>query len=155
MNSHEAIQSAVNGKTIVHAKKLGVSLSLVSKWQEPSTDFTDSGAYNPLDRIETIIETSRALGNGPKRAFAPIFFLAERFNLIAIYAPTPSRGLPELQCELARLTKEFGDVLTAAGESFADGEVSKKEAARIKKEGHELLRAVSTFMAKVDEAVHE
>lgn len=152
MQSFEAIQASINGKTVDHAKRLGLSLSMVGKWQAPSTDFTDSGAYNPLDRLETIIETSLALGNGPERAFAPVRYLAERFGLIVIQPPPPCMALPELHQELARVIKEFGDVLTVSGASFADGEVSKKEAARIKKEANEVLRAVTAFIAKVEEA---
>lgn len=155
MQTHEAIQAAINGKTVDHARKLGLSLSMLSKWQEPSIDYTDSGAHNPLDRIETIIETSLALCNGPERALAPIHYLAERFNLIIIQAPPPGKELSELHQELAKLTREFGDVLSVSGAAFSDGDVSKKEARRIDKEGHELLRAVMSFLAKVKESAGE
>lgn len=155
MHSHAAIQAAVNGKSLFHAKRLGVSLSLVSKWQEPSTDFTDSGAYNPLDRLETIIETSLSLGNGPERAYAPAYYLAQRFGMIIIQAPAPGKTLPELHRELSRLTREFGDVLSASGAAFADGAVSRREAIEIRDKGLKMQRELATFMAMVDTAAEK
>ena len=90
MKSYEAIQRAINGKTIEHAKALGISLSSVTKWQEPHLDFTDSGSYNPLDRIESITEKSLSLGNPPDRAYAPLQYLTERFGVIMLRLPSYS-----------------------------------------------------------------
>lgn len=152
MQSHEAIQKPINGKTLAHAKRLGVSLSLVSKWQEPSTEFDDSGAYNPLDRIETIMEGSRAEGNGPERYLAPLHYLAMKFHQIVFSAPAPGKELSELHKELSRITKEFGDLLSVSGEKFSDGEVCSRDARTIRQEVYELQTALSAFLAKVEEA---
>jgi len=51
MESHEALKLAVGTDAVKMAKRLGRSSSLVHKWCEPSTDFSDSGALNPLDRL--------------------------------------------------------------------------------------------------------
>jgi len=152
MTSYEAFQKAINGNTIEHAKNLGLSTSAVYKWQEPHTDFTDSGAYNPLDRVERIIEKSLALGVVPDKALAPIHYLAERFNLIVIPAPKVSGSLHEIHKELSRVTKEFGDVLSVTGARLSDGDMSARDAEVITKEAYQLQRTVAAFIACIDRA---
>lgn len=155
MQSHEAIQKTINGKSLPHAKRLGVSLSLVSKWQEPSLDFSDSGAYNPLDRIKTIMDGSQADGNGPDRYLAPIHWLAKEYRQIVIPVPDPNKGLSELHQELSRLTEEFGDLLSTSAERLADGDVSARDARAIRQEAYELQTVLSSFLLKVDEAAKD
>lgn len=150
MKSYEAIQKAVAGKTMEHAKRLHKSMPLLHKWMEPSTDFDDSGAYNPLDRIETIIETSLSLGANPDDAVAPIQYLAERFNLIVISIPKTTGKMEELSKELLKTISEFGDLSKEASQSMKNGSVSLAEAKRIEKEAWELIRQVSVFIQKVN-----
>jgi hypothetical protein len=73
MKTFEALQKAINGNTAYHAKRLGLSAPMLHKWQEPHMDWSDSGAYNPLDRIEAIIEIARSLGT--EEALAPVYYL--------------------------------------------------------------------------------
>lgn len=154
MKSHEAIQRAINGKTVEHAKALGISLSSVTKWQEPHLDYTDSGSYNPLDRIESIIEKSLSLGNSPERAYAPIQYLTERFGLIMLYLPKTCKGNIEISRELLRTIKEFGDLAEASSEALNnDGKISKREAEKINKEAWELIRQTALFMQAIKESV--
>jgi len=58
MESNEVLKQALR-KTSPKAvaAELGVSLSLVYKWTEPSSD-TGSGSRNPLDRLQKVIELS-------------------------------------------------------------------------------------------------
>jgi len=154
MRSHEAIQSAINGKTVEHAQALALSVSAVTKWQEPHLDFTDSGSYNPLDRIESIIEKSLSLGNPPERAYAPIQYLAERFGLIMLALPKTCNGNIEISRELLKTIKEFGELAEAASAALNnDGRISKREAERIEKEAWELIRQTALFIQIVKEAV--
>lgn len=152
MHSHEALQRAINGKTIEHAKHLGLSSSLINKWQEPHVDFEDSGAYNPLDRIETIVQTSLNLGIAREEAHAPIYYLAHRFNLACIMLPYGTReGCVNEQ--IIRSIKEFADLAQATSEALADGRISKIEAKKIEREGQEALRAISSLLAIVKESI--
>ena len=154
MKSHEAIQRSVNGKTVDHAKALGISLSSVTKWQEPSTDYTDSGSYNPLDRIESIIEKSLSLGNSPERAYSPIQYLTERFGLIMLHLPKTCKGNVEISRELLKTIKEFGDLAKAASESLNnDGTINKREAEKIDKEAWDLIRQTALFIQTIKESV--
>jgi len=150
MKSYEAIQRAVAGKTIEHAKRLHKSVPLLHKWMEPSTDFDDSGSYNPLDRIETIIETSLSLGCHPDDAVAPIQYLAERFSLIVISVPKTNGKMEDLSKELLKTISEFGDLSKEASKSMRNGTISMSEAKRIEKEAWELIRQVSVFIQKVN-----
>lgn len=150
MKSYEALQQAINGKTVETAKALGIATVTVNKWQEPHTDYTDSGSYNPLDRIETIIEKSLATANCQDAAYAPIYYLAERFNLVAI--PIPGcKCLDDLSKELHASIKEFGHLVSVASEAMGDGRVSKREFERIEEEGQDLIRHTMAFIQKAKE----
>lgn len=154
MKSYEAIQRAVAGKTIEHAKKLHKSVPLLHKWMEPSIDFNDSGTYNPLDRIETIIETSLSLGSHPIDAVAPIQYLAERFNHILIPIPTlnATDSNSDLSREMLKTCSEFGDLSKDAAQALLDGKLTRREAARIDKDAWELIRQVAIFVQKANMA---
>jgi len=152
MESHEAIRKAIKGKTVEFAKRLGLATVTVNKWQEPTADWSDSGAFNPLDRMETIIEKALEDGRTPDEAFAPIYFLAERFGLVVI--PLPACDcLEDLSKELLETIKEFGHLASEASDAMADGRISRAEASRIEEEGNDLLRHVSAFILKTKEAV--
>lgn len=152
MKSHEAIQSAVAGKTIEHAKRLRLGTSVLYKWQEPSTDFTDSGSLNPIDRIETIVETAISLGTCREKAIAPIQYLNERFGIIGITVPDKQVCHKELSKELLQAIKEFGDLASCASKALSDGGISRKDNTDISREGWNLLRQVALFMHQVGKA---
>lgn len=153
MRSHEAIQKAINGKTVEHAKRLGKSLSLLSKWQEPQGDYTDSGAYNPLDRIETIIETALRLGEPRENALAPIYYLNQKFNLICIPVPSKSQCESEISKGLLKTVKEFGELAAEAAKALEDGALSAQEFKRIDKEGWDAIKEIASFLHKAKESV--
>jgi hypothetical protein len=152
MQSHEALKLAIGPKATEYAKRLGLSSSTVYKWTEPSADYTDSGAFNPLDRVEVIVETALALTQSQAMAFAPIYYLTERFNLAVFPLPklTPSS---ELTSNLLQTIEEFSDLTHEASAALADGRVTKKEARSIEKEGMELIRQVVAFIHKAKESV--
>jgi hypothetical protein len=156
MKSFEAIQKAIKGKTVDFAKRLGLSTSLIGKWQEPSTDYTDSGAYNPLDRIEMIIEKSLEMGNPREDAFAPIHYLAEKFHLITIPIPAAhAQTNTEASEELLKTITEFGHLAEEASIALADGKISAREYLKMEKEGWELIRQVAIFMQKAKQGIRK
>ena len=146
MKSHEAIQAAIAGKTIEHAKRLHKSTSLVNKWMEPSTDYTDSGTHNPLDRIETIIESAISLGTPIDKAFAPVHYLAQRFGLIVIPTPPASGAAGEVSHELMRTVKEFGDLAQQASQAMDDGRITPQEYDAIDREAWHLIQQTCSFL---------
>lgn len=58
MKSYEAIGRAIGHQATEFAKRLGLSTSMIYKWTEPCNDYSTSGALNPVDRLETVIETA-------------------------------------------------------------------------------------------------
>lgn len=156
MKSYEAIQSAVNGKTVEHAKKLHCSTSLVNKWQEPSTDYTDSGAFNPLDRLETIIETSLSLKTAKQNAFAPLQYLGQRFNHIVIPMPdTNNIKIEDLSKELLKTIEDFGILSKESAEAMKDSAIKKNEFKKIEAATWELIRQAAVFLYQTKASVEK
>ncbi len=156
MKSHEAMDIAIGRHTEHVSKAVGLGTSTVHKWQEPYKAVKDiqvnrSGTYNPLDRIETVIEAALKCSQSEKDAYAPIRFLAQRFNQILVPLPEKSKNLTEVQRELMRTIKEFSDLTQTASEGLEDGEVTRMEAKDIIKEGWELIQQVSAFMKLIED----
>ncbi len=148
MKSYEAIAKAIAGETVKHAKRLGLSTSLVNKWQEPCVDFTDSGAYNPLDRLETIIAAALEL-KASREPLSPLHYLGQRFNQIIIPLPAVTVTNTEISKSLLKTIKEFGDLAQVAAKSLEDGIITTKEAEHIHKEGWDLIRQTMVFLEKI------
>lgn len=122
------------------AKRLGRSSSLIQKWCEPSTDFTDSGAYNPLDRIQALIDEAKSLGKSPHEIFAPIRFLAKG-NGVFIPLPQSNCTPEEITLQTARTMQRVGEALAEAGNALQDLKLTPNERRDVLK--------------KMDRAVHD
>ena len=152
MKSHESIETAIDGKTIEHAKRQRKSPSLLHKWQEPSTDFEDSGRINPLDRVETIIETSISLGTSREKALAPADYLEHRFGRVAITLPQDI-GTPEEESkELLRLMKEVGDIVRCHNAATEDLRVSKQDFKDVDREIWEAANQLMVYRESIRRA---
>ncbi|MCZ7640981.1 MAG: hypothetical protein M5U12_35965 [Verrucomicrobia bacterium] len=117
MQSHEllrAVYDTGNPKQI--AADLGLSLSLIYKWAEPTTE-TGSGATNPLDRLEQLIRSTtddRIVQWVCQRAGG--FFIR---NPKAVW-PHP----PDLIPATNQVVQEFADLLSVIASAAADNVVS-------------------------------
>jgi len=152
MESYEALSIAINRKTAAHAKGLGLSVSTVSKWQEPSVDFTDSGAFNPVDRIETIMETSLRLGNPPEMALSPVFYLGDRFKFVPLFLPNAPLNLVDISKQLHKVVVEFGHVIHEAADALEDGIITPGERKAIEKHAVHLFTQLGLFLKQVKKA---
>jgi len=152
MENHEALQVAIAGETREHAKRLGLSMSSVNKWQEPAVDFSDSGSYNPLDRIDTIVNTALDLNIPKEKALMPIYQLNHNHDLICF--AVPPAGVYPINQALMSTIKEFADTVQAVSEALlGDDRIDKIKAKKIIKEGNEALRAIGILIHSVKEAV--
>jgi len=142
MRSHEAIQQAIAGRTADHAKALHLSFSSVTKWQEPCGDWSDSGSHNPLDRIETIMNTALAFKN--PEALAPLHYLCERFGVLAV--PIPKYDCTNITSDMILAVKEFGEVAQEVTKAIDDNKIDREEAKRIRREGMHAVRALLTLI---------
>jgi hypothetical protein len=150
--SYEAIDMCIGKFSKEQAKALHLSLSLVHKWQEPSTDFEDSGAFNPLDRIETIMDKALELGVDLSDAMSPLYYLAERFNHIAIPINKEPAGAETVVRELMAMIAEFGSLVRDTSSAMADGVITPAEFRRLKGEGWSLIRQIATFLQSAEQA---
>lgn len=152
MESFEAMGRSIGRETAAVAKALQRSTSLVSKWKEPTTDYGESGALSPLDRLETVISVSLAQGKVSRAdSLAPIQYLACRFGMCLVDLPPDMPHMQHLSRQVTRLCKEFGDLLTEIGIALEDGHISPDERRRIEAEGHELMQVVGSVLALVRE----
>lgn len=149
MESFEALSNAIQRKTSIHAKALSLSISTVSKWQEPSVDFSDSGAFNPLDRIETIIRTAQTLGVPPEMALSPVFYLGDRFNFIPLILPKAPACLADISRQLHKVVAEFGHVIQESSDAIEDGRITAEERKRIEREAQHLYSALGLFINQI------
>lgn len=82
--------------------------------------------------------------------------VAEAVGGTLLLLPTALQNLPdELTAEsLAKLMREFSDVVSSAAKADADGEISSNEMADVQKQWAELIASGQTFMRHL-EAKHE
>jgi hypothetical protein len=153
VHSYEAIHSAIDGATVEHARRLHLSSSLLGKWQEACSDYTDSGCFNPLDRIETLVQTSLNLGTSQDKALAPVQYLAERFGLVVLSIPCEKSSVRSCEKELLHVIEEFGDLARESARALDDGAIRRREAENIKREGWEAIRQIARFVKLAGESV--
>jgi hypothetical protein len=151
MENHEALKVAIAGESREHAKRLGLSTISVNKWQEPHVDFSDSGSYNPLDRIDTIVNTALDLKIPKEKALMPIYQLNHNHNLVCF--AVPPGGTHPVNQALISVIKEFADTVQAVSEALGDDRIDRIEAKKIENEGNEALRAIGILIHSVRAAV--
>lgn len=151
MKSYEAIAKAVNGLAVEVAKRLRLSTSLLYKWMEPCIDYTDSGALNPLDRLEILIESALKLNPHREDALAPLQYLNEHFDLIAFPRPHKQQTTTEVSQELLKTIAEFGELAQTASIALEDGVITPDEAQQINVVGWCLQRQIAAFLQSMEE----
>lgn len=142
MKSHEVIKETVDslGAKKV-ASELGVSLSLLYKWSEPTDE---SGAANPLDRVAQLSRIT----NDPRC----VMWLCQQMDGVYVKNPATLAGKLDVLRETQRLLKEFSDVLMAVSTAWEDAKVSKEEAEKIRAEWDELKSIAETFVVACENA---
>ncbi|WP_020675524.1 phage regulatory CII family protein [Geopsychrobacter electrodiphilus] len=150
MESYEAMRRAVGGAAVKVARRLGRSSSMVQKWCEPSNDFTTSGALNPLDRIEGVIEVAVQERRRSCDAYAPIYFLAQRFGGLFLPPIPMTIKTSEISAQLCRTVKEAGDAFSVAAKALEDDNLSPNERREILKEAHEAMAAFAEFTRMIE-----
>lgn len=141
MKSHEVIKETVDA---LGAKKvaaeLGVSLSLLYKWSEPTDE---SGAANPLDRVAQL----SLITKDPRC----VMWLCQQMDGVYVKNPGTLGGKLDVLRETQRLLKEFSDVLMAVSTAWEDAKVNAAEAEKIRAEWDELKSIAETFVLACEE----
>jgi hypothetical protein len=136
MKSHEVLKETIDtlGAKRV-AADLGISLSLLYKWSEPTDE---SGAANPLDRVAQLSRIT----NDPRC----VTWLCQQMDGVFVKNPSPLGGKTDVLRATQRLLKEFSDLLMAVSLAWEDSRVSVAEAEKIRAEWDELKSSAETFV---------
>lgn len=148
MESYEVLRDCIHERGVkTVASELKLSTSLVYKWCQPRQE--DSGADNPLDRIQRVIEVT---GNQ-----APIHWLCQQFQGFFVVNPTADSNLksePALQATQS-LLREFSDILAEVSSSLLDdNSITEDEAGNIRREWEELKTLAEAFVVACEAGVY-
>lgn len=142
--SYEALEETIRRDGTDVALALNQSPSLIRKWKEkPATDedFQQSGARNPLDRLEIIISTIEK--TAPERAYVPIYWLCARFNFLApVKMPAFECANEDLLKAVLKWNEEFGQTCKAISETLKDGRVKPTEYKKCLREAMDSVAAL-------------
>jgi transposase-like protein len=151
MDSHDILKKAfqpMGVKSIAH--DMNLSSSLLYKWCQPNEDSgSDSGADNPLDRLNRIRELTGEIG--------PIVWLCEQAG--GFYVANPPLGNKEILPIVAatqRLLNEFSDMLAAVSESLEnDTVIDVDEARKIRREWEQLKHSGESFVTACEAGAYD
>ena len=150
MDAHDAIKQAVDGHYEEIAKAIGRSANLVHRWTLPVTDFSESGAYSDLDRLEALMEKSLALGTPVSKALAPIYRLSSRFGGHFIPpAPVVCESW-DIARQLTLTMRKVGDLLASTAEALEDDKITPNERRDLLQKYHEGLHELSQLVSLVE-----
>lgn len=152
MKSHELLREVfqeISPKAV--AEHMNLSLSLIYKWAEESGG-TGSGAINPLDRIEQLLEIT----GDPRLAE----WICERSGGFFIRDPKASWPHPySLIPATNQILQDFADLLSVIATAASDNHISKSEAEAIRARWQDLKSVAEGFVACCEEgnfqAIHK
>ena len=133
------------------AGKLNLSTALVYKWcqEPPKDDPAGSGARNPLDRIQAIIETTKD--------DHVVNWLCHEAGGFFVRNPAvkPSETESQLLGSTHRMVVDFGDLLAAISRSIEDdGEISVSEADHIRQAWETLKTQAECFVVACEQGLY-
>jgi hypothetical protein len=144
MQSHELLREVLHqASTKQVAADLGLSMSLIYKWAEPTTE-TGSGTVNPLDRIEALIRST-----GDERI---IQWIAQRAGGFFIRNPKNSWPHPHFLVPATnRIVQEFADLLAVIATAANDNHISERESKTIRARWEDLKSVTEGFVRCCEE----
>lgn len=152
MESHQAMRMAVGENATAIAKRIGRSANLVSRWTLPTADYSDSGAYSDLDRLEALIDESLRLGTSKARALAPLHYLARTFRCLVIPLPEEGCQTVDYTRQLCRTIKEVSEAFSIAAQALEDDRITPGERRDVLRELHVALAELSALTGMFEEA---
>ena len=128
------------------ASDLGLSLSMIYKWAEPSERMepaevpVGSGAANPLDRIAALHRCT----NDPRI----IQWICQQAGGFFIRNPETNKPHPEYLIPATNeIVQEFADLLAVVAAAAADNQITQKESENIRARWEELKCVTEEFVA--------
>ena len=141
MQSHELLREVFQKCSPKQVSaELGLSLSMIYKWAEPSDATAGSGSTNPLDRIDALIRCT----NDPHL----VQWICQRAGGFFIQNPKTTNPHPAYLIPATNeIVQEFADLLAVVAAAAADNQVTQREAKQIRARWEELKSVTETFVA--------
>ena len=142
--SHEVLRDSfekVSAKEVADA--LGVSLSLVYKWAQPSEEGRGGGLINPLDRVEALMQITRD--------HRLIKWLCHRLGGYFVRNPSGPLASKGLVPATNEILQQFADLLGAITDSAVDHKVTKEESRLIRRHWEDLKSVTEGFVKSCEE----
>jgi transposase len=139
MQSHEVLKEVLKKTSAKQiAADMGLSLSLIYKWAEPPEEGAGSGANNPLDRIEQLLQCTQ-----DKRIAQ---WVCERAGGFFITNPAAKPHPHSLIPATNDIVQEFADMLQVIAAAAADQTITQDEAKSIRARWEELKSVTEGFV---------
>ena len=139
MDSHELLREVLKTTSPKQvAADLGLSLSMIYKWAEPD-EANGSGAVNPLDRIESLLNSTQ----DPRL----IHWICQRAGGFFIRNPKTTHAHPSYLIPATNeIVQEFADLLAVIAAAAADNHITPEESTTIRNRWEELKTVTETFV---------
>jgi hypothetical protein len=144
MQSYELLREIFEKKSPKQvAADLGLSPSMIYKWSEPADKAAGSGTVNPLDRIESLLQST-----GDHRLVQWICQRAGGFFILnPKNTPHPHFLIPATN----QIIQEFADLLHAIASATTEEKITPAEAGQIRARWEELKTVTEGFVACCEE----
>ncbi|MEZ5304490.1 MAG: phage regulatory CII family protein [Verrucomicrobiales bacterium] len=144
MESHEVIKQAFEKTSPKQvAAEMGLSLSLVYKWAQPTSE-TGSGSRNPLDRVLELLRLTRHL--------PLIEWLCRRAGGYFVRNPTSycKEGF-EVMPAANEIVQQFAGLLSVISQAALDNKITGDESRQIRRHWDELKSYTEGFVRCCEE----
>jgi hypothetical protein len=141
MKSHELLREVLKTTSAKQvAADMGLSLSLIYKWAETPNEDLGTGAANPLDRVDQLIQSTQ----DPR----VIHWICQRAGGFYVKNPKTHHSHPDYLIPATnQIVQEFADLLAVIANAAGDNHIDVGEAKTIRKRWEDLKMVTETFVA--------
>lgn len=155
MKTYEVMKKMIGPYFQEMARRLRLSGRTIYRWTEPTDDYSDSGAYSPLDRLEELIDEAKRLGQPPECSFAPVIYLVHRFGGVYIPPLSSQDSIKELTAHVCHVIEDFGTLISTVSravepDSDMGSAISPNERREISMQAIDVIQAVSALLKAVE-----
>ncbi len=140
MKSHELLREVLKTTSAKQvAADMGLSLSLIYKWAETPNEDLGTGAANPLDRVDQLIQSTQV----PR----VIHWICQRAGGFYVKNPKTHHSHPDFLIPATnQIVQEFADLLAVIANAAGDNHIDASEAKTIRKRWEDLKTVTETFV---------
>jgi hypothetical protein len=141
MKSHELLREVLKTTSAKQvATDMGLSLSLIYKWAETPNEELGTGAPNPLDRVDQLIQSTQDA--------RVIHWVCQRAGGFFVKNPRTHHAHPDYLIPATNeIVQEFADLLAVIAAAAGDNHIDCSESKAIRKRWEELKAVTETFVA--------